>query len=188
MKNKLISKLFISMLIFSSHAFAETKVILKTNYGDITLKLYDKKAPKSVANFLEYVNSGFYNGTIFHRVIDGFMIQGGGYDTSLKKKKTQKPIENEATNGLSNVLGTVAMARTSVINSATSQFFINVKDNNFLDHTGPTPSQYGYAVFGKVISGMAVVNRIKMSKTGKNGPFQNLPNSNIEIQKAYVLP
>ncbi|MEH0860843.1 MULTISPECIES: peptidylprolyl isomerase [unclassified Halobacteriovorax] len=185
MKN--IIKLF-TILLLSSFVFANTKVILKTNFGDITLKLYDKKAPKTVKNFLEYVNSDFYNETIFHRVIDGFMIQGGGYDTNLKKKKTNKPIENEATNGLSNVLGTIAMARTSVINSATSQFFINVKDNTFLDHTGKSPSQYGYAVFGKVISGMAVVNRIKKTKTGKNGPFQNLPNTNIVIKKAYVLP
>lgn len=178
----------LAICLFTSLTFANTKVILKTNYGDITLKLYDKKAPESVKNFLEYVNSGFYNETIFHRVIDGFMIQGGGYDSNLKKKKTNKPIVNEATNGLSNTLGTIAMARTSVVNSGTSQFFINVKDNNFLDHTGKSPSQYGYAVFGKVISGMAVVNRIKKTKTGKNGPFQNLPNSNIVIKKAYVLP
>lgn len=184
--NYLIKLLTISLL--STFAIANTKVIMKTNYGDITLKLYDKKAPQTVKNFLKYVEADFYNDTIFHRVIDGFMIQGGGYDTNLKKKKTYKPIENEATNGLSNVLGTIAMARTSVVNSATSQFFINVKDNTFLDHTGKTPSKYGYAVFGKVISGMAVVNRIKKSKTGKNGPFQNLPTSNIVIKKAYVLP
>ncbi|EPZ52325.1 peptidyl-prolyl cis-trans isomerase B [Bacteriovorax sp. BAL6_X] len=187
MKLKLKLKLLFILLIGLS-VHANTKVMMKTNYGDITIKLYDKKAPETVKNFLSYVNSGFYNGTIFHRVIDGFMIQGGGYDTSLKKKKTEKPIKNEATNGLSNVLGTIAMARTSVINSATSQFFVNVKDNTFLDHLGPTPSQYGYAVFGKVISGMAVVNRIKKSKTGRNGPFQNLPVSNIEIKKVYVLP
>lgn len=175
-------------LIFSLYTFAETKVVLQTNYGDIVVKLYDKKAPITVKNFLSYVNSGFYNDTVFHRVIDDFMIQGGGYDTSLKKKKTEKPIKNEATNGISNAQGTIAMARTSVIDSGTSQFFINVKDNTFLDHTGPTPSQYGYAVFGKVISGMAVVNRIKKTKTGRNSPFQNLPTSNIVIKKAYVQP
>lgn len=166
---------------------ALTKVLMKTSMGDITIELNDKKAPITTKNFLKYVNNGFYNGTIFHRVIDNFMIQGGGFDTSLKKKDTLAPIKNEADNGLRNDVGTIAMARTGVVDSATAQFFINVKDNSFLNHTGKSPRDYGYAVFGRVVKGMPVVNRIKKSATKANGPFQNLPTKNIIIEKVTVL-
>ena len=166
---------------------ALTKVLMKTSMGDITIELNDKKAPITTKNFLKYVNNGFYNGTIFHRVIDNFMIQGGGFDTNLKKKDTLAPIKNEADNGLRNDVGTIAMARTGVVDSATAQFFINVKDNSFLNHTGKSPRDYGYAVFGRVVKGMPVVNRIKKSATKANGPFQNLPTKNIIIEKITVL-
>ncbi|MEE3078044.1 MAG: peptidylprolyl isomerase [Bdellovibrionota bacterium] len=166
---------------------ALTKVLMKTSMGDITIELNDKKAPITTKNFLKYVNNGFYNGTIFHRVIDNFMIQGGGFDTNLKKKDTLAPIKNEADNGLRNDVGTIAMARTGVVDSATAQFFINVKDNSFLNHTGKSPRDYGYAVFGRVVKGMPVVNRIKKSATKANGPFQNLPTKNIIIEKVTVL-
>ena len=174
-------------LSFTLNITAATKVLMKTSMGDITLELNDKKAPITTKNFLSYVNSGFYNGTIFHRVIDNFMIQGGGFDDNLKKKDTKAPIKNEADNGLSNDVGTIAMARTGVVDSATAQFFINVKDNKFLNHTGKDPRSYGYAVFGKVTKGMSVVNRIKKTQTKSNGPFQNLPMKNVVITKMEVL-
>jgi len=148
-------------------------VVVKTAMGEIKIRLFQDKAPISVANFLSYVDDRFYDGTIFHRVIDTFMVQGGGFTADLAKKETKAPIKNEATNGLSNKRGTVAMARTNIVDSATSQFFINVADNTFLDHKNGTPRDYGYAVFGEVISGMDVVDRIKAVKTGAKGPFSS---------------
>ena len=152
-------------------------VILKTTLGDITIKLFPDKAPVTVANFLAYVDSGHYNGTVFHRVIDGFMIQGGGFNRYMLQKPTQAPIKNEAANGLQNKRGTIAMARTSVVDSATSQFFINVVDNFFLDFRAPTPQAYGYCVFGEVVEGMDVVDAIKSVPTGPN----DVPRETIEI-------
>ncbi len=155
--------------------------------GVITLELDDVKAPKSVANFLEYVNSGHYDGTIFHRVIDGFMIQGGGFTPAMEQKPTNAPIENEAANGLKNDIYTVAMARTNEPHSATAQFFINVKNNDFLNHTAPTPRGWGYAVFGRVISGQDVVDAIKGVPTGRRGYFDDVPKEAVVIEKAVVL-
>ena len=162
-------------------------VLLKTNHGDITLELDATKAPKSVANFLAYVKSGHYDGTIFHRVIDNFMIQGGGMTASMKQKSTLDQIENEANNGLKNDRGTIAMARTSDPHSATAQFFINVNDNDFLNHTAPTPQGWGYAVFGKVSNGMDVVDKIKKVKTGNAGYLQDVPTEDVVIEKASVI-
>ena len=163
------------------------KVQLETNYGNITLELDEEKAPITVKNFLGYVKAGHYNGTIFHRVIDNFMIQGGGFDKEMVQKKTNSPIKNEAHNGLSNEAGTVAMARTNEVNSATSQFFINVKNNEFLNHKNPSPSGYGYAVFGRVIEGMSVVNRIKKVRTGSKGHYQDVPMEPIVIKNVTKL-
>ncbi|MEN9944366.1 MAG: hypothetical protein RLY18_324 [Pseudomonadota bacterium] len=162
-------------------------VLLKTNHGDITLELDAAKAPKSVANFLAYVKSGHYDGTIFHRVIDNFMIQGGGMTAGMKQKSTLDQIENEANNGLKNERGTIAMARTSDPHSATAQFFINVNDNDFLNHTAPTPQGWGYAVFGKVSNGMDVVDKIKKVKTGNAGYHQDVPTEDVVIEKASVI-
>jgi peptidyl-prolyl cis-trans isomerase B (cyclophilin B) len=162
-------------------------VLLKTNHGDITLELDAAKAPKSVANFLAYVKSGHYDGTIFHRVIDNFMIQGGGMTEGMKQKSTLDQIENEANNGLKNERGTIAMARTSDPHSATAQFFINVNDNDFLNHTAPTPQGWGYAVFGKVSNGMDVVDKIKKVKTGNAGYHQDVPTEDVVIEKASVI-
>ena len=161
-------------------------VKLTTNFGDITLELNAEKAPITVANFLQYVESGFYTDVIFHRVIDGFMIQGGGFDTSMKQKKTVAEIQNEADNGLTNDKYTVAMARTSVPHSASSQFFINVGDNDFLNHTAPTSSGWGYCVFGKVVEGMDVVDKIRAVKTGSKGGHQDVPVESVIIEKATV--
>ena len=162
-------------------------VLLKTNHGDITLELDAAKAPKSVANFLAYVKSGHYDGTIFHRVIDNFMIQGGGMTAGMKQKSTLDQIENEANNGLKNDRGTIAMARTSDPHSATAQFFINVNDNDFLNHTAPTPQGWGYAMFGKVSNGMDVVDKIKKVKTGNAGYHQDVPTEDVVIEKASVI-
>jgi peptidyl-prolyl cis-trans isomerase A (cyclophilin A)/peptidyl-prolyl cis-trans isomerase B (cyclophilin B) len=156
-------------------------VILHTNYGDITVELDAAKAPKTVENFLQYVRDGHYNGTIFHRVIPGFMIQGGGMTADLKDKDNHEPIKNEATNGLKNKRGTLAMARTSDINSATSQFFINLVDNDFLDNKS---GNYGYAVFGRVDSGMDVVDAIAAVKTGNKGRYQDVPTETVVIESA----
>jgi len=161
-------------------------VRLETSMGDITLELDTQNAPITTANFIEYVNSGFYDGTIFHRVIDGFMIQGGGMTADMKEKKTRGPIRNEANNGLKNSRGTIAMARTQVVDSATGQFFINVKDNAFLDHKNETPSGYGYAVFGKVIDGMDTVDAIRQVATGNKGMHQDVPKEAVVINKAIV--
>jgi len=162
-------------------------VLLKTNRGDITLDLDAVKAPKTVANFLAYVKSGHYDGTIFHRVIDNFMIQGGGMTSGMKQKSTLAEIENEANNGLKNDRGTIAMARTSDPHSATAQFFINVNDNDFLNHSAPTPQGWGYAVFGKVSDGMDVVDAIKKVPTGNAGYHQDVPTEDIVIEKATVV-
>jgi peptidyl-prolyl cis-trans isomerase B (cyclophilin B) len=163
------------------------KVLLKTNKGDITLTLDAAKAPKSVANFLQYVKSGHYDNTIFHRVIDNFMIQGGGMTAGMKQKPTGAEIENEANNGLKNERGTVAMARTSDPHSATAQFFININDNDFLNHTAPNVQGWGYAVFGKVTDGMDVVDTIRKVKTGTTGFHQDVPAEDVVIEKATVL-
>lgn len=161
-------------------------VTMETNKGVITLELDREKAPDSVENFVTYAKSGHYDGTIFHRVIPGFMIQGGGFDTSMKQKDTNPPIKNEAANGLKNDKGTVAMARTNVPDSATSQFFINVKDNDFLNHTSPTPQGWGYAVFGKVTDGMDVVESIENVSTANKGGQQDVPVSDVIIEKVTV--
>jgi len=156
--------------------------------GSVKIELDSAKAPATVENFLQYVKEGFYNGTLFHRVIDGFMIQGGGFTQGMGPKPTRPPIQNEAANGLKNLRGTIAMARTSEIHSATAQFFINVADNAFLDHTDKTPRGYGYAVFAKVTEGMEVVDRIKAVKTTRRGPFENVPAEDVVILSVEVLP
>jgi peptidyl-prolyl cis-trans isomerase B (cyclophilin B) len=158
------------------------------DHGVITLELDADKAPKSVANFLAYVESGHYDQTIFHRVIPGFMVQGGGMSAGMKEKKTGEKLENEANNGLTNACYTVAMARTSDPHSATSQFFINVKDNDFLNHSAPTASGWGYAVFGKVIAGTEVVDAICKVKTGRQGFHDDVPKEDVIIDKAVLLP
>ena len=156
-------------------------IVMKTSMGTVEIELYPDKAPVTVENFLSYVDSGFYNGTIFHRVIGNFMIQGGGFVRGMHQKATSSPIKNEADNRLSNSRGTIAMARTQVVNSATSQFFINVVDNGFLDFRSPAPETFGYCVFGKVIKGMDVVDRIKLVPTGSYGYFQNVPQTDVII-------
>jgi cyclophilin family peptidyl-prolyl cis-trans isomerase len=169
-------------------AAADTPMVeLKTNMGDIVLALEPGKAPKTVANFLQYVKDGFYDGTIFHRVIDGFMIQGGGFTPDMKQKETRSPIPNEADNGLKNDRGTIAMARTSDPNSATSQFFINVVNNDALNFTSADPQGYGYCVFGKVIRGMDVVDAIRTVQTGNRGPYGDVPVKPVIIEKAILM-
>ena len=162
------------------------KVTMETSMGTITLELDDVKAPETVAKFVQYAQDGHYDGTIFHRVIDGFMIQGGGFTKDMNQKETHDPIRNEAMNGLKNLRGTIAMARTMVVDSATSQFFINLVDNAFLDFQNPTPQGFGYAVFGKVVDGMDVVDQIAKVKTGFSGPHQNVPEEAIVIKKVVV--
>jgi cyclophilin family peptidyl-prolyl cis-trans isomerase len=154
--------------------------------GTITLELNAEKAPETVANFVRYAQDGFYDGTIFHRVIDGFMIQGGGFTKEMNQKETRAPIRNEAMNGLKNVRGTIAMARTMVVDSATSQFFINLVDNDFLDFTAPTPQGFGYAVFGAVTDGLEVVDAIGKVKTGFAGAHQNVPETAVVIRKVTI--
>ncbi|KEQ16165.1 peptidylprolyl isomerase [Endozoicomonas numazuensis] len=162
-------------------------VVLHTNFGDIKLELDAEKAPKTVANFLEYVKSGHFDGTIFHRVIDGFMIQGGGFEPGMVQKDGQTPIDNEADNGLKNAIGTVAMARTMDPHSASSQFFINVSDNHFLNHTSKTPDGWGYCVFGQVTEGMDAVNKIKAAKTTFRAGHQDVPVDDVVIESAEVV-
>lgn len=179
-----------STLSFATeNKMAETanKVKLTTSLGEIVIELNPEKAPISVANFISYVNEGFYNGTIFHRVIPNFMAQGGGFDTSFNQKATHAPIKNEADNGLSNKRGSIAMARTNVPDSATAQFFINYKDNGFLNYTSPTASGWGYAVFGEVISGMDVVDKMAAQPTGNRGGHQDVPKTDIVIEKAEMI-
>lgn len=164
------------------------QVKIETNMGDIVVLLEPEKAPKTVANFLTYAKDGFYNGTIFHRVISNFMIQGGGFTTDYQRKPTRAPVINEADNGLSNKKGTLAMARTMDPHSATAQFFINVKDNNFLDFTSKSPRGWGYTVFGRVIKGMDVVNRIRSVATGPGGPFPtDAPQEPVIIKSVTLL-
>ena len=162
-------------------------VKLITNFGDITLELNAEKAPITVTNFLQYVESGFYDGVIFHRVIDGFMVQGGGFDANMKQKATKDEIKNEADNGLANDKYTVAMARTSIPDSASCQFFINVGDNDFLNHTAKNASGWGYCVFGKVIEGMDVVDKIRAVKTTSKSGHQDVPAEPVIIEKASLI-
>ncbi len=161
-------------------------ITLHTTYGDISIELDFDNAPKSAANFLQYARDGFYTGTIFHRVIDGFMIQGGGMNPDMSQKPTRDAIENEADNGLKNVTGSLAMARTNDPHSATAQFFINVRDNDFLNHSAKTAQGWGYAVFGKVVDGMDVVNKIKAVPTGSKGFHQDVPVDLVEITNVTV--
>ena len=163
-------------------------VIIKTNKGDISIKLFNDKAPVTVENFLKYVDSGHFANTIFHRVISNFMIQGGGFTPDMQQKPTLAPIKNEAKNGLSNKRGTIAMARTSVVNSATAQFFINVVDNKFLDFQSEDPSGYGYCVFGEVVDGLAVVDAIRNVRTGHNGPHSDVPVEPVVIREVIRSP
>ncbi len=182
----MIRSLILAFLLGTAGANAAElpRVILETSRGDITVELHAEQAPKSVANFLEYVRAGFYDGTIFHRVIPGFMVQGGGFTADMTRKDTGDPIENEAANGLANARGTLAMARTSNPHSATAQFFINVVDNAFLDHQSPTPRGWGYAVFGRVVEGMEVVDAIAESPTGRTGGMSDVPIEAIVIKHA----
>ena len=181
MKKQLI---LICLLVFTTvTAQAATRVEMKTSMGTITLELNEELAPISVKNFLAYADQKLFDGTIFHRVIDNFMIQGGGYDKSLKRKQTQAPIKNEAGNGLPNVKGSIAMARTNVVDSATNQFFINLRDNAFLNQRGQSSGTYGYAVFGKVVAGMEVVEKIgKVRTIAKNNLFGNYPEPQVIIE------
>ena len=162
-------------------------VVMETSMGTIKIELDKEKAPITVANFLGYVNDKFYDGTIYHRVIANFMIQGGGFDEKMNQKPTKPPIKNEAGNGLKNTTGTIAMARTGVVDSATAQFFINVKDNDFLNHRDDTQQGYGYAVFGKVVEGMDVVEKIKNVKTGNKGGFQDVPVETVVIKSVRLV-
>lgn len=174
-----------ALLTAPAWAQAEPQVLLKTSLGDITVALNEAKAPKTVANFLQYVRDKHYDGTVFHRVIDGFMIQGGGMDAAMKEKPTRAPIALEAGNGLKNDRGTIAMARTGDPNSATSQFFINVANNDMLN--APKPDGYGYAVFGKVVKGMDVVDKIRTVATGNRGMHQNVPTTPVTILSATEI-
>ncbi len=161
-------------------------VVISTSAGDITVELFQDKAPVSVANFLQYVKDGFYSGTIFHRVVRGYVVQGGGFDATLTEKATRPPIQNEATNGLRNVTGTVAMARTRALRSATSQFYINLANNSELDHRGFSPSDFGYAVFGRVVAGMDVVAMIAAGPTRTVGPMEDVPVEPVVIKSVTV--
>ncbi|MBZ0106305.1 MAG: peptidyl-prolyl cis-trans isomerase [Sulfuricella denitrificans] len=185
---RLFTLILACALSFGAHA-ANPMVEMKTNLGSFTLELYPDKAPKTVENFLRYVKGGFYKETIFHRVIDNFMIQGGGFDKNLHEKETFMPIQNEAGNGLKNEIYTIAMARTMKPHSAAAQFFINVKDNAFLNHTSPTPRGWGYAVFGKVVKGQEVVMKISKVGTGPRDPIpSDVPLENVVIEDAKLLP
>ncbi|WP_020182687.1 MULTISPECIES: peptidylprolyl isomerase [unclassified Methylotenera] len=186
---KYINQFIISMTLFlglMSSATAATQVEFETSAGNFVVEVYPDKAPKTVENFLRYVNDGFYNNTIFHRVISRFMIQGGGFERDLTEKPTRAPIANESDNGLLNQTGTIAMARTSDPNSATAQFFVNLADNQFLNYTSPEPDYIGYCVFGKVVSGMDVVHKIGIVPTGNNRGFSDVPIKAIVIKQAKV--
>ncbi len=185
---KRILFLLLALVSLAVQAQDNPRVVLHTNQGDITLELYPDKAPKTVENFLQYVRDGFYDGTIFHRVISNFMIQGGGYTQDYKRKRTRAPIPNEANNGLSNLRGTIAMARTADPHSATAQFFINVVDNKFLDYRAPTTRGWGYCVFGRVVDGMDVVDKIRRIPTGPAGPFaKDAPRIPVVIERAEIV-
>ncbi len=190
--NKITAALFVFVLISFvcmqlNSAYANPKVLMETSKGNITIELYEKETPTTVKNFLKYVENGFYEGLIFHRVIPNFMIQGGGFDSKDNKKPTLPPIRNEARRGLSNKRGTIAMARTGVVNSATAQFFINLVNNDFLNHKDDSSRGFGYAVFGEVTDGMDVVDIIGRTRTHKNGVFENLPIKTITIKKISVI-
>ncbi len=185
---KRILFLLLALTALTVQAQDNPRVVLHTDQGDITLELYPDKAPKTVENFLQYVRDGFYDGTIFHRVISNFMIQGGGYTQDYKRKRTRAPIPNEANNGLSNLRGTIAMARTADPHSATAQFFINVVDNKFLDYRAPTTRGWGYCVFGRVVDGMDVVDKIRRIPTGPAGPFaKDAPRIPVVIERAEIV-
>ena len=188
MKSKVFAVL--SGLLLSFNVFAANPMVeMKTSLGSFTLELYPDKAPKTVENFLRYAKGGFYKGTVFHRVIDNFMIQGGGFDSSLKEKEAFYPIQNEAGNGLKNEVYTIAMARTMNPHSAAAQFFINVRDNPFLDHTVPKGQGWGYAVFGKVVKGQETVMKIAKVRTGARDPLpSDVPLENVVIEDVKVLP
>jgi len=186
---RIIKLLAALSLLFSVTAFAAgPQVEIKTNLGNILLELYPDKAPKTVENFLQYVKEGHYKSTVFHRVIPGFMIQGGGFDKAFRQKPTRPPIENEAANGLKNNIGTIVMARTSDPHSASAQFFINVADNAFLNYSAPTTRGYGYTVFGKVTGGMDIVNKIAATPTGADGPFPgDVPREAVVIEEIRLI-
>ena len=179
--------LFSLMCLQLNSAYANPKVLMETSKGDITIELYENEAPRTVKNFLSYASEGFYNNLIFHRVIKDFMIQGGGMDSEMRQKDPKPPIKNEARRGLGNNRGTLAMARTNIIDSATAQFFINVKDNDFLNHTDNTARGFGYAVFGEVIKGMDVVDSIARVKTGNFNGFQDVPKEPIFIKNVSII-
>ena len=160
--------------------------VFETNMGTFEIELFEDKAPKTTKNFIDLVEKNFYDGVIFHRVIDGFMIQGGGFTKDLNQKPTRGPVRNEAANGLRNLRGSIAMARTSVVDSATSQFFINLVDNDFLDFSAPTPAGFGYAVFGRVADGMEVVDAIAKVKTGARGRYENVPDESVVIRRVTI--
>jgi cyclophilin family peptidyl-prolyl cis-trans isomerase len=187
-----VAVLVILLLTAADVRAQNPRVEVKTTAGNFAIELYADKAPKTVANFLQYANSGFYNGTIFHRVIDGFMVQGGGFDSGMRQKTTRAPIENEAgaalKGGLRNETGSVAMARTPNPHSASAQFFINVKNNPFLDFRDESPQGYGYAVFGRVVEGMDTVLRISKVPTTTSGPFENVPQRPVTIESVTLKP
>ena len=187
MKRTLISIIIVLAVAFAAIAGDNPRIEMDTTKGKIVLELYAGKAPETVKNFLAYVDGGFYNGTIFHRVIPGFMIQGGGFTADMRQRDTRPPIDNEADNGLRNERGTIAMARTSDAHSATAQFFINTVNNDFLNHKSKSTQGWGYAVFGRVVEGMAVVDAISGVKTGTRGRFRDVPTDPILIIKAVRL-
>jgi len=188
LRKQIILLVFILFFSITSNTQAETTMVkMDTNHGTITLELDADKAPNTVANFLTYAREGFFDGTIFHRVISNFMIQGGGFTEDMTQKPTHDPIQNEANNGLSNVNGSIAMARTGDPHSATAQFFINVKDNDFLNFSAETPQGWGYAVFGKVTEGMEVVEKIKAVPTTTKGPYQDVPQEPVIIEKVTIV-
>ena len=188
LRKQILLFVFISFFMITTNSQAETTMVkMDTNHGAIMLELDAENAPNTVANFLSYVEDGFYDGTIFHRVISNFMIQGGGFTEDMAQKTTNDPIDNEANNGLKNDVGSIAMARTGDPHSATAQFFINVKDNDFLNFSSESPQGWGYAVFGKVTEGMDVVNKIKDVPTTTKGPYQDVPSETVIIEKVTVV-
>ena len=186
---KTLSKLALGALVLAASftAQAETRAVIETNMGNIGLSLDETKAPKTVANFVSYARKGFYDNTVFHRVIDGFMIQGGGFTPDMVQKATDKAIGNEADNGLKNLRGTLSMARTSDPHSASSQFFINLVDNGYLNHTSKNNAGWGYAVFGKVVAGLDVIDKIAAVKTGRSGMHRDVPVEDVIIEKTEIL-
>jgi len=183
----LLTLLSLAMPMGNAALAANPQISVETNRGDFIVELYPEKAPKTVANFLQYVNSGFYKDTIFHRVINRFMIQGGGFTADMSEKQTRAPIINEAGNGLLNEIGTLAMARTGDPDSATAQFFINLENNQFLNYQSPDPQLIGYCVFGRVLKGMDVVREIAATPTGNAGPYSDVPKSPIKIMQVKLI-